>query len=174
MLCTLMSEEFLLIGRIVSPFGVRGQLKFAAVTDRPDYIRRHVRTLYLGAQRATYTLAKLHEHKPGLFILGLRGVDSHEAAEELRGEDVYINAAEAAPLDKDEYFLHQLVGLTVQLEDGQELGKVREVLETGASDVLVIARPGQPDALVPMAREFIIELNVAQGRLVVRPIEGLL
>lgn len=167
-------DDLLLIGYIAGPFGVRGQVKVKALTDRPDHIARHVRTLIIGKDRAEFTLKRLAEHKPGLLIADLQGVASREAADELRGAEIYIRAAEAAPLDADEFFLHDLPGLVVLTEDGQEIGKVREVLETGAGEILVITRPGQPDALVPMVRDFIVELDIPDGKVVIRPIEGLL
>jgi 16S rRNA processing protein RimM len=172
-----MSEDLLLIGVIVGPFGVRGQLKLKGTTDRPDHIARHVRTLVLSDQRnqrSEAALRRLAEHKPGLFILELQGVTTRDAAEELRGSEVYIRAADAAPLAEDEYFLHDLVGLTVATVDGQTVGKVREVLETGAGEVLVITREGQPDALVPMVRDFVAAVDIAGGTITITPIEGLL
>ncbi|HMQ31951.1 MAG TPA: ribosome maturation factor RimM [Chloroflexaceae bacterium] len=170
------SDDLLLIGQIAGPFGVKGQLKLKAFTDRPDHIARKVRTLYLqlGPERAEHTLTRLHEHKPGLLLLSLKGVATRDAADELRGAEVYIRASDAAPLAEDEYYLHELVGLEAVTADGQPLGKVREVLETGAGEVLVIARPGQPDALVPMVRDFIARLDIPGGQVVISPIEGLL
>lgn len=167
-------DDLLLIGYVVGPFGVRGQLKVKALTDRPDHIARHVRTLLIGPARAEFTLKRLAEHKPGLLIADLQDVTSRDAADELRGQEIYIRAADAAPLDADEFFLHDLVGLAAQTEDGQAIGKVREILETGAGEILVIARPGQPDALVPIVRDFIAALDIPGGRVVIRPIEGLL
>lgn len=169
-------DELLLIGQIAAPFGVKGELKLKAFTDRPDHIRRHVRTLYLqlGKAQTEHTLVRLHEHKPGLLILTLKGVATRDAADELRGAEVYIKAADAAPLAEDEYFLHELVGLEALTVEGQPIGTVREVLETGAGEVLVIARPGQPDALVPMVRDFVARLDLPARQVVIAPIEGLL
>ncbi|MEI8165704.1 MAG: ribosome maturation factor RimM [Chloroflexales bacterium] len=171
-----MTDEFLLIGLIVAPFGVKGELKLKAFTDRPEHIARKVRTLYLqqGNERSEYTLARLHEHKPGLLILTLKEIKDREAGDALRGAEVYIREAEAAPLAADEYFLHQLIGLNAVTVAGQPIGKVRQVLETGAGEILVIARPDQPDALVPMVRDFIAKLDIPGGQVVISPIEGLL
>ncbi|MFQ3660846.1 MAG: ribosome maturation factor RimM [Chloroflexaceae bacterium] len=167
-------DEFLLIGQIAAPFGIRGQIKVKSFTDRPDHLSRHVRTVYLGDQHTPLTLSGVIEHKPGVLVVTLREVTSREAAEALRGVEIYIRAGEAAPLAEDEYFLHQLIGLRASTEDGQVIGQVREVLETGAGEVLVIARPDHPDALVPMVRDFIVALDIPGGRIVIRPIEGLL
>ncbi|MCS6881697.1 MAG: ribosome maturation factor RimM [Oscillochloridaceae bacterium] len=167
-------DEFLLIGQITAPFGVRGQIKVKSYTDRPDHLSRSVRTVYLGDERTPLTLTGVIEHKPGMLVVTLREITSREAADALRGVEIYIRASEAAPLAEDEYFLHQLIGLSATTEDGQIIGQVREVLETGAGEVLVIARPDLADALVPMVRDFIVTLDIANRRIVIRPIEGLL
>lgn len=167
-------DDLLLIGTIVAPFGVRGQVKLKAYTDRPDHIARNVRTILIGKDRSEHTLRRLTEHKPGLLIADIQGVTTRDAAEELRGAEVFIRAADAAPLDPDEFFLHDLVGLAVRTEDREAVGKVREVLETGAGPILVIARPGAADALVPMVRDFIAHLDIPGGTVTIRPIEGLL
>lgn len=167
-------EDLLLVGVIAGSFGIKGQVKLKSFTDRPDHLSRKVRTLLIGNAQTPYRLLRVIEHKPGLLVLSLEGVQTRDAADELRGAEVFIPAVEAAPLDADEYFLHDLAGLNVFTADGSAVGTVKEVLVTGANDVLVIARAGQPDALVPMVREFVVELDVSGGRLVIQPIEGLL
>lgn len=167
-------QDLLLIGRIVAPFGLQGQVKLKSDTDRPDYLIRHIRTLFIGKDRKPYILTRAFEHKPGLLILNLADVTTPDGAEDLRGAEVYIRESDAAPLGSDEYFVHQLYKLRVSTVAGEEIGQVREVMSTGASDILVVARPGQPDALIPVVREFIVELDIPGGRVVVRPIEGLL
>ena len=167
-------DELLFIGTIVGPFGIKGQVKLHAATDQPEHIKNHVRDLFIGKDRTLYTLTRLFQHKPSLLILTLRGIESRDAAEDLRGSEVYIREAEAAPLGEDEYYLHQLPGLLVLQEDGTEIGTVKDVIETGANEVLVVSRPGQADALIPMVHEFVVGVDFAAGRLKVRPIEGLL
>jgi 16S rRNA processing protein RimM len=167
-------DEYLMIGEIVAPFGIRGQVKVKSYTDNVDHLGRRIRTVYLGPKRQSYPLKGVFEHKPGLLILSLGGVTKREQAEELRRSEVAILEREAAPLDDGEYFIHQLYGLTVLTEDGAEIGKVREVLETGASEVLVVTRPGQPDGLIPMIHDVVQQLDIAGGRIVVRLLEGLL
>ena len=167
-------DELLLIGFVSAPFGVRGQIKLKSVTDRPDHLKRHIRTIYLGKSLTPYQLKNLFEHKPGLLIISLQGVDTPEAVSDLRGSEVYILERESAPLSEDEYFIHQLYGLEVLTEAGEVIGKVREVIITAAQEVLIVARPGQADALIPMVREIVISLDILAGKAVIRPIEGLL
>jgi 16S rRNA processing protein RimM len=167
-------EEFFLIGRIVAAFGMRGQLKLRAITDQPDYIGEHVEHLYLGSTHALHVLIDLFEHKPGLLVLSLEGITTREEAEQLRNTDVFIHPQDAAPLEEGEYYLHELYNLRVETTDGEHLGHVREVLETGSNEVLVVARPGQADALIPMIHDVVTELDIAGGRVVIRLIDGLL
>jgi 16S rRNA processing protein RimM len=167
-------DELYLIGRIASAFGMRGQVKMRAITDRPDHIESHVRQVYLGAHLMPYLLLDLFEHKPGLLVLTFQGISTREQAEELRNTEVFIRASDAAPLDEGEYYLHHLYSLRVETVEGDEIGQVREVLETGSNEVLVVARPGQSDALIPMIRDVVQELDIAGGRVVIRLLEGLL
>lgn len=166
-------EETLLVGVITAAFGLHGQLKMRAITNNPDGLRR-VRTIYLGAGRTPYRLTKLQQPKPGTLVLTLDGLTERAAAEDLRQSEVFIHERDAAPLAEDEYFIHDLYGLQVLTEGGAEIGKVREVLETGANEVLVVTRPGQSDALIPMIRDVVRTLDIPGGRIVISPLEGLL
>ncbi len=167
-------DELLLIGRIVAPFGVHGQMKLHAVTDRPDHLQHHIRMVYVGKTYTPYHLINAIQHKPGLLILTLSDVTSREAAEELRNTEVSIRESDAAPLDPGEYYLHELYGLYVETTGGVVIGQVREIVETGANEVLIVARPGQSDALIPMIHEIVKELDLLGKRLVIQPMEGLL
>jgi 16S rRNA processing protein RimM len=178
-------DELLLIGYIAGGFGVHGQLKMKAVTDQPDHLKQHIRTVYLGAstppERASstapprpYRLRQVDDYKPGMLLLTLDGVTTRETADSLRSTEVFIQARDALPLDEDEYYLHELYNLRVETTDGVEIGVVREVLETGAHEVLVVARPNHPDALIPMIRDIVHHLDPNNGRIVIRLIEGLL
>jgi 16S rRNA processing protein RimM len=166
-------DDTLLVGVITAAHGLRGQVKMRAITNNPDGLRR-VRTIYLGPNRQPYRLRALQQQKPGMLILTLDGVSDRTGAEDLRAAEVFIHERDAAPLAEDEYFIHQLYGLLVVAEDGAEIGKVREVLETGANEVLVVTRPGQADALIPMIRDVVRALDIPGGRIVISPMEGLL
>ncbi len=166
-------DELLLVGYISDAFGLRGQMRLRAVTDRPDHIAQHVRTLYVGAGYIAYGLRDIFEHKPGVLVIQLEGITTREQAEDLRTCEVYIHEHDAAPLEEDEYYLHELYGLQVETEAGAVLGQVREVLETGSNEVLIVARTDQPDLLLPMTREVIQHLDLAGRRVVVRLLEGL-
>jgi 16S rRNA processing protein RimM len=177
-------DELLLIGRITAAFGLRGQVKMRSLTDRPDHIEQHAEQVYLSTaptlaaprqapHYTPYTLHHMSYHKPGILLLTLEGVHTREQADALRAAEVFIHQQDAAPLDEGEYYLHQLLNLRVETVTGEEIGHVCEVLETGANEVLVVARPGQKEVLLPVIRDVVQELDIARGRVVVRLLEGL-
>jgi 16S rRNA processing protein RimM len=168
------TEELLLIGTIGAPFGIRGQLKLHAVTSRPEYLVRRLKTVFLGKERREAAVTRLAVHKPNLLILTLSGIADRDTAGELRGQEVYIRPGDAAPLGDDEYFIHDLIGLQVETSSGESVGEVRDVLETGAGEIVVISRPDRADALVPLVRALVPTLDIAGRRMVVDAIPGLL
>jgi 16S rRNA processing protein RimM len=167
------ADEYLLVGTIGLPFGIKGQVKLHTVTTRPEHLSR-IKTVYLGDERVATRMRRAAEHKHALMIVTLAGIEDRTTAETLRGTEVYIRQQDAAPLDEDEYFFHDLPGLRVETTAGEVVGTVSEVLETGANDVLVVRRENGQEALIPMTREVIKELDVAAQRVVIEPIQGLL
>lgn len=168
------ADEVLLIGTVIDAFGLHGEIKIRSFTDRVDHLRRHVRTVFLGEERRPFALQRVHEPKAGVLILTLGGVTDRTTAEALRGAEVTIRESDAAPLDTDEYFIHQLYGLRVVERNGEEIGVVREVLQTGANDVIVVERHGCPDTLLPMIHDVVERLDIAAGEIVVRLLPGLI
>lgn len=166
-------EEYLLIGRIAGSFGLRGMLKMTAVTADVDHLRRKVPTVFLGPKYQPYQVTAVAQHKPGLLLLTLAGVSDRLSADQLRGTDVWIPESQAAPLAEGEYFLHDLVGLRVQTDEGAELGTVREAFDTGANDVLVVTRPEGGEVLLPMIQDVVKSLNVPGGLIIVHLLPGL-
>ena len=166
-------DDLLLVGQITLPHGVRGQLKLHAITSRPDHLQR-VKTLFIGEALTPYVLWRAAVHKGAVMIVTLAGVDTREGAEALRGQEVYMRQSDAAPLDEDEYFLHDLPGLNVQTADGTAVGVVKEVIETGANEVLVVTRPEGGEVLIPMVKDIVKQLDLAAGLVVIDPVPGLL
>ena len=98
-----------------------------------------------------------------------------DAAEALRGSRLLVDAATLPPTgDPDEFHVHQLEGLAVELEDGTAVGTVREIAHGPGGELLVVARPDAPDALVPFVRAIVPTVDLEGGRVVLTPPEGLL
>ena len=166
-------DDFLLVGTLGLPFGIKGQVKLHTLTSRPEHLRR-LETLFLGEKRRAVTLRRAIQHKPNILLLTLDGIEDRTTAEAVRGEEVFIRESDAAPLEEDEYFLHDLPGLRVETTAGEHVGTVKEVLETGANDVLVVERVAGGEVLVPMIHDVVKALDIGAQRLVIEPIDGLL
>lgn len=172
-------DSLVLMGRIWRPHGVRGEVKVVPDTDDPDRFA-DLRTVYTGTSRNTagrkgIESVRFQRTKRGVVVvLKLHGVDSREEADALRKHSVFAAEDELPPLAEDEYFLHDLVGLTAESEDGTVIGIVDDVLELPAQEMLVIRREGAAAAMVPAVPEFVLDIDLDAERIVIRPIEGLL
>ncbi len=171
--------NLLLIGRVGKPHGLRGEVKVAPETDEPQRFA-DLATVFVGAsvQQArpcAVESVRFQQGRRGVtVVLKLEGIETPEEAATLRQRLVFAHEADLPPLDDDEFFLHDLVGASVVTEGGEPVGTVTDVLELPAQRVYVVERPGRPPALIPDVPAFLADLNVAERRLVVRPIEGLL
>lgn len=163
--------RYLVIGRVLAPWGVRGEVKIAVLTDWPERFAL-LKRIYLGKELRPYLLERFRLHKDKA-ILKLGGCDSREAVERLRGQFVQVPVEEAMPLGEDEYYEYQIVGLSVWTREGEYLGQVREVLYTGANDVYVVRGEGR-EVLIPAIEDVVLEVNLEEGRIIVELMEGLI
>ena len=106
-------------------------------------------------------------------ILRIEGSEDREAAEAFRGSELLIPMQSAEPLPEGVYYRWQILGLAVVELDGQHLGTVAEILETGANDVYIVRGDGPRELLLPAIESVILEVDLEQGRLLVRVPEGL-
>ena len=128
--------EYLLVGEIIRPHGVRGELAMKIFTDFPERLAQH-EMLYLGEQRTAYRLLGVRKHRSALLIK-LQGISDRNDADRLRKLAVNIDIKNAVPLAEGEHYLFQLWGMQVVTEEGDVLGRIEDVLETGANDVYVV------------------------------------
>ena len=168
----------LVVGRVARPHGVRGELVVDVRTDEPE--QRFAVGATLAAQprsgpRGTLTVAAVRPHGVRLLVT-FDGVADRDGAEALRGALLTVDSSTLPPpSDPDEYYDHQLEGLTAQLADGTVLGTVTEVLHGPGGELLVIARDGDgPELLVPFVRDIVPTVDLQAARLVLTPPEGLL
>ncbi len=168
--------QYLSLGKILRPHGIRGELRMQILTDYPERIPA-LKTVYLGRALkppvSAYAVEGMRYHK-GYGLLKLKSIDTRNQAEELRQLLVMVDIENAVPLEKGELYFFQLIGLSIQTEDGKTLGKITEVLETGANDVYIVDSPEYGEILIPATDETIIEIDVEAGSLTVGLPDGLL
>jgi len=163
--------HFLAIGRVIKPHGVRGEVRVELLTDVPERFE-WLKYVYVGEKQPRRVAVESVRYHQEFVLLKLAGYPTRDEAETLRNELLQVPEAEAIPLQEDEYFLFQLEGLEVYTEEGQLLGRLSEVLETGANNVFVIAGP-RGQLLVPDIPDVVREVDIDGGRMVIRPLPGL-
>jgi 16S rRNA processing protein RimM len=164
----------LVVGRIGRAHGVRGEVSVDVRTDDPE--RRYAPGSVLATdppERGPLTVAAVRAHH-GRLLVTFEGVAGRDAAEALRGTLLVVDAATAGETAEDEWWDHDLVGLTAVTVDGRELGAVREVVHVPGSPLLSVVGEGGREVLVPFVAAIVPEVDVPGGRLVVDPPEGLL
>lgn len=172
------AESLITVGRIVQSRGLRGEVVVFPLSDDPARFRSFDHVLAVDKTGATSEL-KIESvdirsrHGRAEVVLTLEGVDSREASDLLKGATLLVDR-EQLPLDEDEYFLFDMVGISVQTEDGQPIGSVTEVRRMPAQDIFVVAKESDGEVLIPDVPEFVDKSHLDEGKLVVRPIEGLL
>ena len=167
--------EQLVIGEILRPHGVRGELRMRVLSKQPQDLKS-LRYVYLAdgedAVRERVAVSNLRFNK-AYALLKLAGVSNRDQAEELRGKLVICDIAQLPPLDDGEYFLFQLVGMRV-VADGVDVGKVREVLETGANDVHIVDSDKHGELLIPAHEQTIDDIDFERGVIEMTLPEGLI
>jgi 16S rRNA processing protein RimM len=162
------------VGRIGRPHGVRGEVTVEVRTDDPDL--RFVPGAVLRtepAARGPHTIAGRRWHRD-ILLLTFEGIESREAAEEVRNTELLVALADLPELeDPDAFYDHQLVGLSARLTDGSVLGEVAAVRHEGA-DLLVVRRSDGGELLVPFVAAIVPTVDLTGGFVVVDPPEGLL
>ncbi|MFD4366528.1 ribosome maturation factor RimM [Rhodococcus sp. NPDC058521] len=169
----------LVVGRVAKSHGIKGELVVEVRTDEPED-RFAVGAVLHGRkarerERETYEVEAAREHS-GRLLLRLVGVRDRTAADALRGTLFVIDSEELdTPEDPDEFYDHQLEGLSVRLKDGSEVGTVVEVLHSAAGELLSV-RPVDQDRelLVPFVAAIVTSVSIADGVVEIDPPEGLL
>ncbi len=163
--------EFLLVGILRRPHGVKGEMLMAVLTDFPERLTPET-TLYLGEDHEPHSLTSRRHHNDGLLVR----FDDHQRREDVEtwsNTNVYVPAADRPPLPEGEYYLHQLVGLRVVTDEGETLGELTEALETGANLVYVVRTPEGKEVLLPAIDEVVLKVDVPGGQMTVHLLDGL-
>jgi 16S rRNA processing protein RimM len=160
--------ERLAIGVIVAPHGTRGEVRMQVWTQFPEHLAE-VRAVYLGDEQHPRRLRRASVAK-GSATLSLQGVADRESAEELRGIVVRIDREQAAPLEEGEFYQFELLGLDVETENGEPVGKLVEIIETGANDVYVVRDEQGKDTLYPALKDVVPVVDLEARKIVVRPL----
>lgn len=165
-----MKKRYLEAGKIVTTFGIAGEMKVDVWGDAPEFLTEFSR-LYLDAGKSSIEVDRARVHK-NTAVLKLKGIDTIEEAVKLRGKIVYIDR-EDVKLPEESFFVQDLIGLSaVDADSGEEYGVLTQVSQTGANDVYHI-KNGDMEYLVPAVESMVPKIDVEGGKIYLRPIKGI-
>jgi 16S rRNA processing protein RimM len=168
-------DDMVVVGTVARPHGLRGGVIVQPQTDFPEDRFQPGRTVYLGGRDADSPRSLVvREARPHLrrWLVSFEGVDRVEDAEPLAGAELRVPADELRPLPAGHFYHHDLIGCDVITVGGTRVGRVSAVDDAGGTRLVVLGPQGE--ALVPLAEEICVEIDVAGRRIVVAPPEGLL
>ena len=167
-------EDLLKVGVITTTHGVRGEVKVFPTTDDAErFLELEYVLLDTGRELRRLDIKNVRFFK-NLVILKFDDIDNINDIEKYKGKDLWIPREEAQELGEDEYYIADLQGLNVVLEDGTEFGTLRDVMETGANDVYIIDSNEHGEVLLPAIKECILDVDLEKNTMTVHLMKGLL
>ncbi len=166
-------EELLQVGVISSTHGVRGEVKVYPTTDDMKRFKK-LKEVILDTGRGHLSLevegVKFFKQ---FVILKFKGIDNINDIEKYKGKSLLVDRKNAVRLKKNEYFIADMIGLTVFTEDGEEFGTLKDVLETGANDVYIIDSLKHGEVLIPAIKQCILNVDIEEGKMLIHLMDGL-
>ncbi|MEY8337352.1 ribosome maturation factor RimM [Lachnospiraceae bacterium 62-35] len=167
-------ENMLRVGVITSAHGLKGEVKVFPTTDDVRRFKK-LKKVLLNTNKEQIPL-KIQEVKffKNLVILKFQEFNNISDVEKYKGMDLLITREQAVPLEENENFVADLIGLAVRTEDGEFLGKLKDVLFTGANDVYVVEMESRKELLIPAIKECILKVDLEEQEIIVHLLDGLL
>ena len=167
-------EDYLQVGIISSTHGIKGEVKVFHTTDDINRFKNLKEVLLdTGKEKKTLKIEGVKFFKQ-FAILKFKGIDNINDILEYKGKGLFVTRQQAVKLKKDEYFIADLIGLQVVLEDDTSLGILKEVMLTGANDVYVIEMENQREVLIPAIKQCILSVDIESNKMTVKLLDGLL
>lgn len=158
------------IGKIFSTFGLDGKVKFYSYVEDRELVNFVDRDVWLGKDSKRVikarinSLTKMNNHH----VMSLSGFDSAEKSKKIAGQMIYINETELPSLKNDEYYFYQLIDALVYYEDRTKVGMVKDIIQTGSNDVLVV---GDDEILIPIIKDYVVKIDTDNKEIIVRKME---
>lgn len=172
-----MSDLLYTVGKIVNTHGLKGELKILSQTDFPDIRFKPKSKLVMQSPDMKTTVPveveSAREHK-NVFIVKFKQYADINQVEQYKGWMLKVSERDLVELDEDEYYYHEIVGCTVVTDEGEELGTITEILTPGANHVWTVTRPNGKQVLIPVIDDVVLNVDVANKKVLIHLMEGLL
>lgn len=166
-------EQRFQVGVITSTHGVRGEVKVFPTTDDAARFKKLKQVILdTGKEEVLLEITGVKFFK-NMVILKFEGIDDMDTANQYRQKRLYVTRENAVKLEENEYYIADLMGLKVTSDEGEALGTIAEVLQTGANDVYIIKKSGEEDLLLPAIKDCVKEVDIEGGSMVVHLLPGL-
>lgn len=167
-------EQFLQVGVISSTHGIRGEVKVYPTTDEKTRFQELKEVILdTGKEQMTLEIENVRYFKQ-MVILKFRGIDNINDIERYKGRPLLVCREDAVPLDENEYYIADLIGMDIVTEDGSFFGRLSDVMETGANDVYIIQTEKQGEVLIPAIRECILDVDPEKRQMKIHLMKGLI
>ena len=163
--------RFLIVGRVGKPHGVRGEIRVTMHTDEPERFT-WLEEIFVGVDNPRAVGVETVRYHKTFVLLKLEGYDNRTAVEALRGEWLQVPEEQAIALEEGEFFLYELIGLTMVTAAGELVGKVKEIIETPANNVFVV-KGSKGERLIPDIDDVVETIDLDAGTITINLIPGL-
>jgi 16S rRNA processing protein RimM len=169
-----LSQEFIIIGKIVSTQGNKGEVNVLPLTDSTDRFK-NLATVFLRSNNSQ-TILNIEETriKKDRIILKIKDIKNIKEAKTIVGSFLEVERKNAVKLPKDTYFIFEIIGLEVYTENNVFLGKVENVISTGSNDVYIVKNKDEEELFIPAIREVIKDVNLRKKRMTINMVDGLI
>ena len=165
--------EYISIGQIINTYGVKGELKVYPLTDNISRFDK-LKIVYIEENQELYEYEIQHiNYLNNIVIVKFKNIEDIESAEKFRNKYIKVHRNDAVKLPEDSFFVCDVIGTDVFTIEGEKLGKVCDVIETGSNDVFVI-KTKDKEILIPALKTIFKEIDIIKGRIVVELPEGLI
>ncbi|MDV2685405.1 ribosome maturation factor RimM [Alkalihalophilus lindianensis] len=169
--------ELLKVGKIVNTHGVRGEIRVISTTDFAEERYAKGTELWIehpDTKKNTPVVVASHRVHKNFDLLTFEGYHSINEVEPFKGSTLLVTKDQLSELEENEFYYHEIIGCTVYTDQDEELGKVKEIIETGANDVWVIRRSsGGKDILIPYIKDVVKEIDIEARTIYIQLMEGL-
>lgn len=167
-------EKLLQVGVITSTHGIRGEVKVFPTTDDPKRFKKLKQVILdTGKEKRDLEVESVKFFKQ-FVILKFKGIDHINEVEGYKRCSLWVTRDHAVPLQEDEYFIADMIGMQVVTEDGVLFGTLKDVIETGANDVYIIESSEYGEVLIPAIKECILDINIEEQKMQIHLMDGLI
>lgn len=167
-------EEMLRVGVFANTHGIQGEIKVFPTTDDRARFKK-LKEVYIdtGKEKVRMDIQSVRFFK-NMVIMKFKGINNINDIERYKGKDLLIRREQAVSLQKDEYFICDIIGAKVVSDEGEEIGELKEVLQTGANDVYVVKTTQGKEVLFPVIKSCVLEVDTEEKKVTVHILPGLL